>query len=154
MRKKFSLLTPLIRLYFVQVSGILAVGLGFYYGLEYFLSLAYLFIIVQEIRKLHLNKFLSAAALYVLWQGIALLCSALLIGDSSGSVLSDNAVFILQFWSTPLYPWFVYYTGDGGAGYYALLYWPWSSFFLYMGLIYSYKLKSVADLIHCKSNIR
>ena len=136
MRKKYSFFISLCRLFFIHLCGIIAVALSYYYGAEFVLSIGYLIIIAGEISN-SLNKGLELTALfYILWQGIALLCSALLITNLSAYVFNDNVIFILLFWSTPIYPWASLFNWSGeyyAFSYYALIFWPWIGFILVMG---------------------
>ena len=138
MRIEFSFITSVIRLYFIHFFGIIAVGLGYYYGLEFVLSLIYFIIIVSEIKNLPLRGFGINAVIYILWQGIAILCSILLMGNLGKYVFDDNAIFILQYWCTPIYPWASLFTHPGGEyafSYYVFVIWPWIGFIIFMVIV-------------------
>ena len=156
MKIEFSYFKYLSRLYFIHFCGIIAVGLGFYYGLEFVLSTIYLVIIFFEIKNLPVKSFLHNAAYYFSWQGLALFCSFLLIGAHSGNFFIDNAVFILQYWSTPIYPWMTLFSNAGGAyafSYYALISWPWVSVPVFFGIVYRNKIISAFNMIVKKITI-
>jgi hypothetical protein len=145
MKEKCNWGKELLRLYVMKIWGTVAVGAGFYYGLEYWLSLLFYYIIIKEIMKIseYYDNY-RAVGIFALWQITPLFFSILLIAGLDAGFLSSNAIFVLQFWSTTVYPWFVLLkTGWGyySDAYYAVMYWPWLSFLLYMLIFNMKKIK-------------
>ncbi|MDR1615981.1 MAG: hypothetical protein LBR98_03105 [Syntrophomonadaceae bacterium] len=145
MKEKYSWSRGLLRLYTIKIGGTAAVGASFYYGFEYLTSLLFYYIVIKEIIKMteHFDNY-KAAGIFVLWQITPLFFSILLILGLEAGFLSSNAIFVLQFWSTTIYPWIALLkTGWGyyADAYYAVLCGPWLSFLLYLLLLKVRKIK-------------
>ncbi len=120
----------IFRILAIHFFAIVAIGLSFYYNLQFVCSLLYLCIMVIELRNSECNSLTACYALNAIWQFPALFFSVVICLDLSLGSISDNAIFLLQFWNTPIYPWLVLLDmpiGGYSAHYYALLLWPWIS---------------------------
>lgn len=100
-----NIIKEILRLYTIQIFSFLAVWLSTYYpGMDILLSLVYLAVICWEARSIinfnRTQKVLTA----LLWQGPAAIISLIFVTGINVPVLSNNAIFLLEFWSTPLLP--------------------------------------------------
>lgn len=124
------LLKAVIRLYLLQISAFLAIWFSTYYpGLDILLAFVYLIIIRIEaglVKGYPRRKILRLA---LIWQGPAAFLGLLVMGDFYVKALGENAIFLLEFWSTPLLPLLTPLTGfnyfNHPLYYYMLPAMPW-----------------------------
>lgn len=89
----------------LQASAFLAVWLSTYYpGLDILLAFVYIVVLSAEACRLKGYNRLRIFLIALFWQGPAALLSLLAMGVFYIYALSDNAIFLLEFWTTPLLP--------------------------------------------------
>lgn len=99
------MLKALARLYLLQISAFLAIWFSTYFpGLDYLLTVVYLIIVSIEANRLKGFARSQILLITIIWQGPAALLSILVIANLYFYALSDNAIFLLEFWSTPILP--------------------------------------------------
>lgn len=118
------------RLYLLQLSAFLAVWFSTYFpGLDFLLALVYLIILGLEASRLKGFACSQILLITVIWQGPAAILSIMAVVNFYFFSLSDNAIFLLEFWSTPLLPLLTplgYFNNfDKPLYYYLLLAMPW-----------------------------
>jgi len=104
-RRADEILKLVLRLYLLQIFAFLAIWLGSYYpGLDTLLVLLYLILLSMEARLSCKYNRSKKLLIILYWQGPAVLLSLIIAGDFYIKILSQNAIFMLEFWSTPLLP--------------------------------------------------
>ena len=99
------MLKAVTRLYLLQTSAFLAVWFSTYFpGLDLLLAVVYLIIVSVEANRLKGFTRSQILLITVIWQGPAAILSILVMGNFYFYALSDNALFLLEFWSTPILP--------------------------------------------------
>jgi hypothetical protein len=97
------MLVNTIRLYIIHVSAIAAGILGSYYsGLDIMTALVYLLIIAWEARRAGSISFRNNIITACVWQAPGIFFAVLCISSFDPMGLYEYAIFILQFWFTPL----------------------------------------------------
>jgi len=96
------MLSAILRLYLIQISAALAAALSLYYpGLDIVISVLFLLIIAVEGQRYDLSiKHVIYTAL--IWQAPAILYALIIVNNINIPGISEYAIFILEFWFTPL----------------------------------------------------
>lgn len=101
-----KILTAVLRMYCLQIFAFLAVTLSTYFpGWDLILSGVYLLVLTAESRLQSELGLTNKLLVIAVWQGFALFLALYVWQGWTFWGLCDYAVFILQFWSAPLLPW-------------------------------------------------
>lgn len=94
------MMSAVARLLAIHIFAVLAIWLSTYIvGLDIILSLVYLVVISMEIRDLRKESVITKRIAALLWLGIPITLS--IMTDFN---LNSLAIFILEFWFTPILP--------------------------------------------------
>jgi hypothetical protein len=128
----------LSRLYFIHITAIAAGILSTYFpGMDILVALLYLLLIGFEARRAYQLPRWKQSLTALIWQAPGILWALILITSFNLMGVYEYAIFLLQFWFTPLLGvislsgWYFYF--DKPIYYYLLIYLPFISFLYYLG---------------------
>ena len=129
----------LSRLYFIHITAIAAGILSTYFpGMDILVALLYLLLIGFEARRAYQLPRWKQSLTALIWQAPGILWALILITSFNLMGVYEYAIFLLQFWFTPLLGvislsgWYFYF--DKPIYYYLLIYLPFISFLYYLGI--------------------
>ncbi len=97
------MLVNVLRLYFIHISAFAAGVLSIYFpGLDIVVALIYLLVIALEACRAYELSLKKKIAIALIWQAPALFWAGIHISTFNFIELYEYAIFILEFWYTPL----------------------------------------------------
>ncbi len=133
------MLANVLRLYFIHISAFGAGILSIYFpGLDILVSFIYLLVVALEARRAYELSQLQKIIIVLIWQAPAIFWAAICITAFDFMGLYEYAIFILEFWYTPLVgllslAGISIYSGKP-LYYYILIYLPFISCIYYIGI--------------------
>ncbi|NLO21139.1 MAG: hypothetical protein GX119_03975 [Syntrophomonadaceae bacterium] len=133
------MLVNLIRLYFIHITAVAAGILSSYFpGMDIIVALLYLLIIGMEARRAYKLPWWKQGMTALIWQAPGLFFALILITTFDFMGVYEYAIFIIQFWLTPLLGLVslsgVYLYLDKPIYYYLLICLPFISSLYYLGI--------------------
>ncbi|KUG03057.1 hypothetical protein ASZ90_019600 [hydrocarbon metagenome] len=127
------------RLYFIHLSAFAAGILSIYFpGMDILVALIYLLVIALEARRAYELPLIQKIATGFIWQAPGLFFALLLVSSYDFMGLYEYAIFMLQFWFTPLLGLLslagINFYFDKPLYYYLLIYLPIISCVYYIGI--------------------
>ncbi len=133
------MLANVIRLYFIHISAFGAGVLSIYFpGLDIIVSIIYLLVIALEAHRAYELPLNKKIIIVLIWQAPAIFFAGICISRLNFMGLYEYAIFMLQFWYTPLVGLLslagITVYSDKPLYYYLLIYLPFISCFYYTAL--------------------
>lgn len=133
------MLVNIIRLYFIHITAIAAGILSSYFsGLDIIVAFLYVLIIGIEARRAYQLSRRKQILTALIWQAPGLFLAFILITSNNFLGVYEYAIFIIQFWLTPLLGLIslagVYLYLDKPLYYYLLIYLPLICSLYYIGM--------------------
>ncbi len=133
------MLVNAVRLYFIHLSAFAAGILSSYFpGLDIMVAIIYLVVIALEARRAYELPLIQKIVTASIWQAPSLFFAVLCISSFNFLGLYEYAIFMLQFWFTPLLGLLslagINYYFDKPLYYYLLVYLPFISCIYYIGI--------------------
>ena len=100
------MITTILRLLWIHIFAFTAICLGsFIPGLDFVISMLYLAIVAAEAGAQVYRSFLGRLLMSILWQAPGYLLGMVLLFKWQIPEIYENAIFMLEFWATPIVPW-------------------------------------------------
>lgn len=133
------MLVNLLRLFFIHITAIAAGVLSSYFpGMDIIVALLYLLIIGMEARRACDLPWWKRSITALIWQAPGLFFAVVLITSFNVMGVYEYAIFIIQFWFTPLLGLVslagLYFYLDKPIYYYLLILLPFISSLYYLGI--------------------
>ena len=133
------MLVNIIRLYFIHITAIAAGILSSYFpGMDIIVAFLYLLIIGIEAQRAYKLAWRKRIAAALFWQAPGLFLAFILITAYDFMGVYEYAIFMMQFWLTPLLGLIsmagIYFYLDKPIYYYLLIYLPFISSLYYIAM--------------------
>lgn len=100
------MITIILRLLWIHIFAFTAICLGsFIPGLDFMISALYLVVVAAEAGAGVYRSFWGRLMMSIFWQAPGYLLGMILLFKWQIAGIYENAIFMLEFWATPIVPW-------------------------------------------------